>query len=67
MITGYAATKPGGKLKPFEFDPGFWETTKLRSKSSIAGYCFASTIVTRPQTFHIQMLSIISASLIRTI
>ena len=22
MIKGYAATEPGGTLKPFEFDPG---------------------------------------------
>jgi uncharacterized zinc-type alcohol dehydrogenase-like protein len=39
MITGYAATKPGGTLKPFEFDPGPLGDTEVEIKVEYCGLC----------------------------
>lgn len=39
MITGYAATKPGGMLEPFEFDPGPLGETEVEIKVEYCGLC----------------------------
>lgn len=39
MITGYASTKPGGMLQPFEFDPGPLGETEVEIKVEYCGLC----------------------------
>jgi uncharacterized zinc-type alcohol dehydrogenase-like protein len=39
MIKGYAATEPGGKLKPFEFDPGPLGDTEVEIQVEYCGLC----------------------------
>ncbi len=39
MITGYAAHKPGGRLKPFEFDPGPLGDDQVEIKVEYCGLC----------------------------
>ncbi len=39
MIRGYAATKPGGMLEPFEFDPGPLGETEVEIKVEYCGLC----------------------------
>ena len=39
MITGYAATKPGGTLEPFTFDPGPLGDNQVEIKVEYCGLC----------------------------
>lgn len=39
MIKAYAATKPGGELKPFEFDPGKLGSDEVEIKVESCGIC----------------------------
>lgn len=39
MIKGYAATKPGGSLEPFEFDPGPLGDNQVEIKVEYCGLC----------------------------
>jgi uncharacterized zinc-type alcohol dehydrogenase-like protein len=39
MITGYAATKPGGTLEPFNFDPGPLGDNQVEIKVEYCGLC----------------------------
>jgi alcohol/geraniol dehydrogenase (NADP+) len=39
MMTGYAATKPGGPLEPFEFDPGPLGDTEVEIQVEYCGLC----------------------------
>jgi uncharacterized zinc-type alcohol dehydrogenase-like protein len=39
MITGYAAMEPGGRLQPFEFDPGTLKDTEVEIKVEYCGLC----------------------------
>ena len=39
MIKGYAATEPGGPLKPFEFDPGPLGDNQVEIKVEYCGLC----------------------------
>ena len=39
MIKGYAATKPGGSLEPFEFDPGPLGDSEVEIKVEYCGLC----------------------------
>ena len=39
MIIGYAATKPGGTLEPFTFDPGPLGDNQVEVKVEYCGLC----------------------------
>jgi uncharacterized zinc-type alcohol dehydrogenase-like protein len=39
MINGYAATEPGGRLQPFEFDPGPLKDNEVEIKVEYCGLC----------------------------
>jgi uncharacterized zinc-type alcohol dehydrogenase-like protein len=39
MVKGYAATEPGGPLKPFEYDPGALGNSQVEIKVEYCGLC----------------------------